>query len=191
MVRPASNSSFVGVPSEPSVGDHLLFESSARAIDVDRAQFLSCSFNSTVIPVFGINSTAAPGFTLTLPGMYYLVSPDPAECMVGLKAQMNVVDGVFRVTDAPSASRTAIESTTTVAGATTTITTPTTTAATSITEASGDAALSQESAAYIQEIMNKGKSLWALLPISLVGTVASLVPLLRNFDRGPQNGAFC
>ncbi|KAJ3029657.1 UNVERIFIED_CONTAM: hypothetical protein HDU68_011464 [Siphonaria sp. JEL0065] len=41
--------------------------------------------------------------------------------------------------------------------------------------------------AYIDEIMGQGKALWAFLPVSIVGTIASLIPFFRNFDRGIQN----
>ncbi|KAJ3015192.1 UNVERIFIED_CONTAM: hypothetical protein HDU68_012836 [Siphonaria sp. JEL0065] len=36
--------------------------------------------------------------------------------------------------------------------------------------------------AYIDQIMNQGKALWAFLPVSIVGTVASLIPFFRNFE---------
>ncbi|KAJ3073916.1 hypothetical protein HDU98_000303 [Podochytrium sp. JEL0797] len=40
---------------------------------------------------------------------------------------------------------------------------------------------------YIDDIMGQGKALWAFVPVSIVGTIASLLPFLRNFDRGIQN----
>ncbi|KAJ3239295.1 hypothetical protein HDU81_006185 [Chytriomyces hyalinus] len=39
---------------------------------------------------------------------------------------------------------------------------------------------------YVNEIMGRGKALWAFLPVSIVGTVASLIPFFRNFDQGVQ-----
>ncbi|ORY29616.1 hypothetical protein BCR33DRAFT_724644 [Rhizoclosmatium globosum] len=39
----------------------------------------------------------------------------------------------------------------------------------------------------IDDLMASGKTLWALAPISIVGTIASLIPFFRNFDRGVQH----